>query len=334
MTTVFMISFSNYFVLIVLSVQLTLGVQEPFDACHQGCKCFNLTATTGLALAQQAPLPLSALSTARSDDDQPRYAVHCKESELYKNWVVLFSFDKIEVDFLSLARGIPSNTTDLVVSSFNSPLNLAAVLIPPWYDTRLLTITVDGCTDLTIQPNVFYGSLLFNLVKQITIANNVVRLSTEILKRTFDGLLYVENITIVKNTVFDTVQSESFRALPRLQILNLSNNKIFNIQPNFIENAPALTTLDLSHNFLSDLPGDDILTLLTTSLKHLLMAGNRWNCSCELSWILVLNKSVLADHIPAVCLYPKHLNGTALNQLTTEHCTAVNSLLPINISTQ
>ena len=296
-----------------LQAEFTLGTMEwKFDACQHGCECFdlnmaNVTATENVGFVQQA----TGTTSGHSQYNQSRYAVHCNESEL--NW-----FYRMEVDFMNLVRGIPSNTTDLVVQSFFSPIELGVIALKPLFYPMLLTITVDGCAQLTIQANSFQ-SKLFTSVEQITITNNLMK-SNEIQRGTFYILPYVKNITIVKNIFLSIVQSESFQAMPQVEIINMTRNGLNYIQPGFIGNVPALTTLDLSDNFLSNLPGDDILSLSSSSLKHLFMTGNRWNCSqCGMSWILVLNKSVLADHIPAVCLYPKHLNGTALNQLTTEH---------------
>lgn len=141
------------------------------------------------------------------------------------------------------------------------------------------------------------------------------------------------------------VHTEAFGHLPQVKVINLTGNFIKKIQqgafglqnrtiPDYShyslrtvplgasDSIPLLTTLDLSHNSLETIPGEDILALSQSSLKYLYLEGNPWNCSCEMIWVLVLNTSILASS-PAVCHNPPELRGTALQDLTPrdfEHC--------------
>ena len=277
---------------------------DPFDSCYLGCQCYNLTADHGPKAEPTASSQLGVVSPTKA-----RFAVNCQQSDI--NW-----FYQYEIDFIDLVQKLPSNTTDLVVSDFSSPLQLGVVMFE-LFQPLLLNLTIDSCKQLTVHSNAFQ-SRLFLSIEAITLENNWMS-SGEIQKGTFELLINVETITVVGNMLMEVVQKEAFRTLPKLRIANLSRNWLKDIHEGSFVNTPNLTTLDLSGKFLSHIPGDGILDLARTSLKHLFLARNRWNCSCEMEWILALDKTLLADINPAVCLYPSHLNGTALNLLTEEH---------------
>ena len=68
------------------------------------------------------------------------------------------------------------------------------------------------------------------------------------------------------------IPSETFKFLPKLQVLNLSGNKVHTIEKNAFKNLNELVSLDLSHNYLSSIPNGNDVGLNT--LKHLKLQRN------------------------------------------------------------
>ena len=222
----------------------------------------------------------------------------------------------------------------------------------PWSEKHnpieLLTLTIDSSVIRDFSTNAFslslFGSLASIHIKNNELASfNEVQLQT----RTFSGLPSLEIISVVNNTNLEVVPTRTFSYLPQLTVINLTNNSIKDIKqrafgsrifsvidPKNVSftsitelgaagSLPLLTVLDLSHNSLQSLPGQDILELSNASLKYLYLEGNPWNCSCEMmTWILDLNTSILVGP-PGVCHHPPELRGTALHQLNLKdfkHC--------------
>ena len=257
-----------------------------FDACYHGCNCY------AWRLMQEE-----------------RFTVNCSHHDLNQ-------FYQDNVDFVNVVHGLPDNTTDLIVSNFGL-LEIGMVSFLPLLHPLLFTFTVDSCSQVDLLSNAFQGQL-FNSIRSIKIYSNLMK-SGSLERGVFRYLPSLDIITVVKNLFLEVVHTGAFRALPQVKIINLTRNSIKEIQPGAFDNLPLLTTLDLSYNYLVRIPGDDIGSLSRSSLKHLILEGNRWNCSCEMGWILVLNRSIIASSGQAVCYYPPALNGTMLQQLTPKH---------------
>ena len=116
-------------------------------------------------------------------------------------------------------------------------------------------------------------------------------------------LVYLE----LSNNGIHTLYRNVFQNLNKLQFLNLSNNKIENIEHQF-ENLTSVRHVDLSYNSLTQIPMR-ILWLLERNLKVnssisavLQITGNPFQCSCTL-----LSQIKLAQHSKVMISY---LNST------------------------
>ena len=116
-------------------------------------------------------------------------------------------------------------------------------------------------------------------------------------------LMYLE----LSNNRIHTLYRNVFQNLNKLQVLNLSNNKIENIEQQF-ENLTSLGHVDISYNSLIQIPMR-ILWLLERNLKVnssisaiLQITGNPFQCSCTL-----MSQIKLAQHSKVMISY---LNST------------------------
>ena len=87
---------------------------------------------------------------------------------------------------------------------------------------------------------------------------------------------YLANTSLVnllaQGCLITVIPSETFKFLPKLQVLCLSGNKVHTIEKNAFKNLNELVSLDLSHNYLSSIPNGDDVALNT--LKRLTLKRN------------------------------------------------------------
>ena len=252
----------------------------------------------------------------------------CRDGEREQSFVVNCTGPKFGLfQGMNIPRNLPLNTTDLIVSEYL--LGTLSIDSFPNYGFPLnpmfLSVSLRNCHITHLSSETFQGNS-FVTTRNITLTHNSFDL---LVQGTFKLLPKVENIKMDGNFL-RRVQKEAFYNLPQVYMVNLSHNAIEEIQQGSFDNLPKLEVLDLSHNWLKTIPGRDIAQL--TSLKHLSLIGNFWNCSCEMSWITNFT-SILVDSGEAVCLYPKILNGTPLQQLTVkdfQHCSSNDLSFQLN----
>ena len=263
------------------------GLSLLFDPCDSGCRCYDQE------------------DDHENDTMKKSFMVVCKHSDL--SW-----WHQYEVDYVDVAQKIPSNTTNLAFWKFPS-LNVGMVLFQSILHPLLMNLTICDCMQLELLPGAFDGKMFYS-IQGINISNNFIK-SYKIRKETFSLLVNLRAVLLIKNHLLDVIETHAFKLLPKVEVINLTGNIIVEIHPGAFYNLPQLVTLDLSYNFLKTISGEDIIQL--PSLKWLGMDGNLWNCSCDMEWILLLDKSKFSSL--AVCRYPPELNGTLLDQLNFTH---------------
>ena len=330
-----------------------------FDACYLGCECHNWESQTTSdqrsgkdQLQDRFCFPIEEgtghFYECGPSDHEQRFTVNCTHSVLHWRYqyrvdlsdepnlthdeteLKIWYFPQSKVDFVDVVQSLPHNTTDLIVSNFSS-LEVGMVLFQTFLHPHLFSFILEGCLDVVLLPNTFQ-SKLFKYIRSIYIHNNLLLEPRRFQEGMFRGLPFVEIISVVHNSFLEGVQSEAFEDLPKVRIINLTKNCLQEIQLGAFGNLQHLTTLDLSYNFLETIPGEDIIQLSRSSLKELYLEGNQWNCSCEMVWILVLNRYILADS-QAVCYSPPELKGTPLWHLTSndfQYCCRVQADLTPN----
>ena len=344
-----------------------------FRPCEHGCTCGNWTPSNTNHGANRPVLSSEVVTLLNAGGVTPhhgeRFRVECAVS-LSLILQQPYSWDLECLDDLLLS--VPSNTTDIVISNFR-PVRMSCghklqdFLHFRWpgcvserhNPIQLLTLIINS-SEIHDFPADAFSANLFDSLESIHILNNEMVLSHELQARTFSRLPSLEVISVVNNTNLVVVPSMTFSYLPQVNEINFTRNAIKHIEPRAFESRirsvidprntsftnitelgaagslPHLMILDLSHNSLQTLPGQDILELSTASLKYLYLEGNPWNCSCEMAWILDLNTSILAGS-PGVCHHPPALRGTPLQQLIPEdfkHCYPENLFNRTNVVTR
>ena len=273
----------------------------PFDPCRRSaCRCYDKDSN------QEDNMTMSDNNTVMITPKK-WFMVVCNHSDL--EWLYQYN-----IEYADIAEQIPSNTTHLEVLSFPS-LDVGMISFRSILHPLLLNFAIHDCMKLNLLPEGFSGKMFYSVIS-INISHNFMK-TYKIGQEMFSLLLSLEDITLARNYRLDEIETRAFNSLLRVKAINLTGNYIEKIHPGAFNNLPQLTSLDLSYNFLKSIPGEEITHL--TSLKQLVLDGNLWNCSCEMGWILFLDKSIISESSLAFCRYPQKLNGTLLWQLNLNH---------------
>ena len=211
----------------------------------------------------------------------------------------------------SVTKNLPLNTTDLVVKDYNlGTVDLNSFDNNPFpLNPMLLTAVLSSCHIKILSRVTFQANALIYL-ETVDLSYNHVMLIQE---GTFSHLPSLELI-LLSNNFLEEVQQGAFRNLPKARMINLSHNALHKIHPGTFDRVPELKILDLSANWLRNLPWKNISRL--TSLQVLRLDRNFWNCSCDMADIIYINQSLIAGS-KAICRFPKWLNDTLLEQLSS-----------------
>ncbi|XP_028843418.1 slit homolog 2 protein-like [Denticeps clupeoides] len=113
--------------------------------------------------------------------------------------------------------------------------------------------------------------------------------------------------------------------LPVLEVLLLGNNNISSIDTEALAPLHSLSVLGLEANRLEHLKFKTFLNLHTAS-THLQLAGNPWNCDCDLhrvfSKILSVRHLHVDDYRNVTCSGPSQLAGAFLAGVDSQLCMA------------
>lgn len=153
--------------------------------------------------------------------------------------------------------------------------------------------SIDTIEDLALSdlPNLKHLFLENNKIENITISkimddpsglvtlrltnNSLTALTIDMLK----GLTNVKHLRINSNKI-STIEQGTFEQTPKLNKLNLSNNKIKEVDGSIFprRGLPSLRNIYLNNNELMYLPADFFLRL--DNLDDISLVGNPWLCPC------------------------------------------------------
>ena len=289
-----------YLKLCMLLVYLPLLCESRLD-CHDPCMCeCHCETVDDLEIPEYKALI------------EERYGIHSPWQE--KRFVASCTTSDSRT---SIPKNLPRNTTDLIVENYHiGSLHMDSFCFT--HVPMLIDISLKNCGINSIFRGAFDGKFS-TFLSTIVLSNNTLS--------SFDGfrdLDYLESISLDGNSL-QSIKKSAFRNLPVVAI-NLSHNAINKIEEGAFDNLTHLKRLDLSFNDLTIIPGREISKL--PSLQNLYLSGNKWNCSCDMSW--VLNHSSILVQSQGKCEYPSSLNGTLLHQVNMshfQHCLHYNILL-------
>lgn len=140
----------------------------------------------------------------------------------------------------------------------------------------------------------------------------------------FRGLSRLRHLYLQGN-LLSVVRDGSLAMLPALEILLLGNNNISGIDVNALAPLHSLSLLGLEGNDLKHLNFKTFLSLRTAA-THLQLAGNPWNCDCDLHHVFSKLISVRHLHVDdyrnVTCREPLQLAGASLAWVDSQLCVA------------
>ncbi|XP_053714925.1 toll-like receptor 22 [Synchiropus splendidus] len=150
-----------------------------------------------------------------------------------------------------------------------------------------------------------------------------------------------------KDDLLISLHDDMFQYTPRLELLDISSNELFDISPQLFSPISNLSSLYVSRTNLRSLDffTDANLTKLVflqgrnnqysvipkevieslPSLEYMDLQGNSFTCDCDNAWFLQWVKNNTQTQVPNgysfVCNYPKNLKGMKLLDLDVSSCT-------------
>ncbi|XP_064089634.1 oplophorus-luciferin 2-monooxygenase non-catalytic subunit-like [Macrobrachium nipponense] len=166
----------------------------------------------------------------------------------------------------------------------------ALIEFPQLYSTTLTRLVLQGYTWDMVPVDGFKHLPALDTIR-ITFCS-IVKLQPETFTNNNFGYINLESNSI------DYIPTDAFHMIGTNNTLRLNNNRITSIPPGAFSGITG--TLQLSYNFLKDLPEDIWRPLLENNVM-LYIAGNPFNCGCEIAW-LILNQTLLGRiHDQATC---------------------------------
>lgn len=222
--------------------------------------------------------------------------------------------------------------------------NITAVPLHLDRGTQILDLT--GNNLVVVKHDEFSHAGLLNLQK-IYVSKCRIRSLEQF---AFRHLINLVELDLSYNAL-SSVPSQSFGSVPELRELRLSGNPIQRIVSDAFVDLPQLVRLELSEcristvesaafrgpekslewlkldkNKLAEL--DALSFVALQSLHELELAGNPWNCSCDLrplrEWMLLQN---VPFGIPPVCYHPKRLAAKSWDKLDLDEFACVPEIL-------
>lgn len=142
--------------------------------------------------------------------------------------------------------------------------------------------------------------------------------------RTFGSLSTLRRVYLDGNKI-SSLSNGVFSMLRNLEELGLKGNRIHCLEVGALAPLTSLTVLDLVDNQLKEVDFKAFLSLHTHS-THIWLAGNPWECNCDLQRVFRKLRSVqrflLDDYDNLTCAKPEQLQGEALKQVDTQLCFA------------
>lgn len=189
---------------------------------------------------------------------------------------------------------------------------------------NLQKIFVAKCRLKTIERYAFRK--LINLV-ELDLSYNLL---TMIPSHTFDSTPELRELRISGNPIH-RVFNDAFYHVPQLVRLEMTDCRISIIEPRaFIGLESSLEWLKIDGNKLIDISSESITNL--HNLHGLELAGNPWNCSCNLrplrEWML---KENVPYGIPPVCRFPQRLTNKSWDKIELDDFACVPHALASDV---
>ena len=166
----------------------------------------------------------------------------------------------------------------------------------------------------------------FPKLKILNLASNRLPSITEMdLSRTIP---LIQSLDLSMNRIQD-VDDDTFKSLTKLKYLNLAYNLFHRV--NALVHMKSIVELDISFNFVNEVPKTFLQTIKASSLTTLDLSGNPYSCTCALQpfkkWILSDRHVFLKPKLMYKCAGPSKMDGLSITEINLD----CKSKLPIYV---
>ena len=221
------------------------------------------------------------------------------------------------------------------ITPYLKVLNLSGLSIEsaPIIDMGNLTLLehlqLEKCyTFLRDFPTMWGRHIQFSKLKWLNLAANRLTSITEMeLSRTTPSI----QVLILRNNRMQDIDENIFASLTKLEVLNLASNLFHRVDS--LAQIKSLRRIDLSFNFVNEIPETFVRAIRSSNLEFLDLSGNPYFCSCAIQpfkkWILSDNRIYLKPNMMYICNGPSEFDGLSLTEINLD----CKSKAPIYIGT-
>ena len=138
---------------------------------------------------------------------------------------------------------------------------------------------------------------------------------------------------ILSNNRIQEINDNTFGSLAKLEYLNLAGNLFHNVI--LLAQMKSLRKVDLSYNFVSDIPETFLQAIKSSYLKILDLSGNPYSCTCAIqpfkNWILSDNRIHLKTNLMYTCSGPSELDGQSITEIKLDCVSKVPAYIGISM---
>ena len=222
------------------------------------------------------------------------------------------------INFRSFLSTLSQDTSHLQMLNISGCSMYNANMVAMQNLTSLEHFEAGGSFKFTLDFSAKWGHyILFPKLIILNLASNKIKSITKMDLSRATPLL--QNLDLSKNRIQD-VYDDTFKSLTKLKYLNLAYNLFHRV--NTLVHMKSIIKLDLSLNFVSEVPETFLQTVKNSGLINLDLSGNPYSCTCALQpfkkWILADRNVFLHSRLMYTCAGPSKMDGLSITEINLD----------------